>query len=51
MKDDPYNYEIYQGEAIRFEHVHALILYCDFMDFYHAFSKTFKKRKWDESLE
>eukprot|EP01084_Bolivina_argentea_P265051 449145_1 len=48
---DPLHYGINYNTIISSYHLHAVILYCDFTDFCTDFSKSFRKIKWNESLE
>ena len=48
---DWYQFEIKHGSPLRPHHLYALIAYCDFTQFCTAFSETFRKMRFNESIE
>ena len=49
--NDPLKYVIKEGDALKNEHLYALILYTDFSEFCTDFSSTFRAEPWDEAFE
>jgi len=50
MNLDPLHLGITANYPISAHHLHALVLYCDFSDWCFEFGKSFRKIKWNDSL-
>eukprot|EP01084_Bolivina_argentea_P291449 500914_1 len=50
-QDDPLHFGIKYGAKLKKSHLHSLVLYCDFTDFCTNFSSSFRKVKWNETLQ
>ena len=51
LGEDPLHFGIAKGSALSAQHLQSVILYCDFSEFCTAFSETFRRKKWNESIE
>eukprot|EP01084_Bolivina_argentea_P083145 150550_1 len=50
-EEDPLHYNIAFGTCISASHLYSVIIYCNFSDFCTEYRKSFRKLKWDETMQ